>query len=185
MGTPEREKDWAALMRAAIGGDVEAYRRLFVSLAPHLRAMARRGAARIGLDAGEVEDVVQETLLAIHLKRRTWDADRPIGPWIMGIAHYKLIDARRRRGNRISLSVDDLADVLPSDADEASSDRSDIDRLLEKLTEKQRDLVRSLSIEGRSVEETALRLNMKQGAVRVALHRAIKTLAALYRTGDQ
>lgn len=173
------------LMRAAIAGDSEAYRRLFVSLAPHLRAVARRGAARIGLDGSDVEDVVQEILLAIHLKRRSWDEDRPIGPWIMAIARNKLIDARRRRGNRISLAIDDLADFLPAQEAHHSSDRSDIDRLLGKLNDKQKDLVRSLSIEGKSVEETARRLNMKEGAVRVALHRAIKTLAALYRTSDR
>ena len=91
-------------MRAAIAGDGAAYRRLLASLTPALRAVVRRNCGRIGLDPGEAEDVVQETLLAIHLKRDTWEPDRPIGPWIMTIARNKLIDARRRRGKAAARS---------------------------------------------------------------------------------
>ncbi|WBK02082.1 sigma-70 family RNA polymerase sigma factor [Methylocystis parvus OBBP] len=172
-------------MRSALDGDSGAYRRLFVSLAPFLRAMTRRNGARIGIRHDETEDVVQEILLALHLKRHTWDLERPIGPWIMAIARNKLIDARRRRGNRVFVQINEFSEFPADDKDGDPAARSDIDRLLEKLTDKQRDLVRSLSIEGRSVEETARRLNMKEGAVRVALHRAIKALAALYRNSDQ
>src|SRR5271157_5484066 len=80
----ESEQAWAVLMRAAVNGDAGAYRQFLASLAPVLRATARRNCARVGLDGGEAEDVVQETLLAIHLKRHTWDLDRPIGPWDHG-----------------------------------------------------------------------------------------------------
>ena len=133
----------------------------------------------------EAEDVVQEVLLAIHLKRQTWDVDRPIGPWIMAITRNKLIDARRRRGNRTALPIDNLADILTAEGSDDAMDRHDLDRLLDRLGDRQRDLVRSLSVEGRSVQETAERLDMSEGAVRVALHRAIKTLAALYRRGGR
>ena len=185
MGIRGAEEEWAVLMRAAIDGDSAAYRRLLASLTPVLRTVTRRNCARIGLDGGEAEDVVQEVLLAIHLKRHTWDADRPIGPWVMTITRNKLIDARRRRGNRQALQIDDLADILTAEGNDEAMDRRDLDRLLDRLGERQRDLVRSLSVEGRSVQETAARLNMSEGAVRVALHRAIKMLAALYRGEGQ
>jgi RNA polymerase sigma factor (sigma-70 family) len=184
VGSP-KEEEWAVLMRAAMGGDADAYRRLLASLAPTLRGLARRDCARIGLPAGDAEDVVQEVLLAIHLKRDTWDMDRPIGPWIMAIARNKLIDARRRRGDRTPLPIDELAERLVAvEAADDGLDRQDLDRLLGGLGERQRDLVRSLSVEGRSIKETAERLQMSEGAVRVALHRAIKSLAALYRRGE-
>jgi len=180
------EEEWGLLMRAALDGDSAAYRRLLASLTPLLRTVTRRNCARIGLDGGEAEDIVQEVLLAIHLKRHTWDVDRPFGPWIMTIARNKLIDARRRRGNRLTLPIDDLADILTAEGSDDATDRGDLDRLLGGLGERQRDLVRSLSVEGRSVQETAERLKMSEGAVRVALHRAIKALAALYRgNGDE
>ncbi|MGA8170555.1 MAG: sigma-70 family RNA polymerase sigma factor [Methylocystis sp.] len=175
------EDEWAASMRAAIGGDAAAYRGFLASLAPVLRASIRGKCIRLGLDGGEAEDIVQETLLAIHLKRQTWDVDRPIGPWIMTIARNKLIDARRRRGSRVTLPVDEFADILAAEGGDAATDRGDLDRLLGKLGEREQSLVRSLSIEGCSVRETAERLDMSEGAVRVALHRAIKALAALYR----
>jgi RNA polymerase sigma-70 factor (ECF subfamily) len=180
------EEEWGLLMRAALDGDSAAYRRLLASLTPLLRTVTRRNCARIGLDGGEAEDIVQEVLLAIHLKRHTWDVDRPFGPWIMTIARNKLIDARRRRGNRLTLPIDELADILAAEGSDDATDRGDLDRLLGGLGERQRDLVRSLSVEGRSVQETAERLKMSEGAVRVALHRAIKALAALYRgNGDE
>jgi RNA polymerase sigma-70 factor (ECF subfamily) len=124
-------------------------------------------------------------LLAIHLKRHTWASDRPIGPWITTIARNKLIDARRRRGNRPTLPIDDLADILTAEGSDGAMDRQDLDRLVGRLGERQQDLVRSVSVEGRSMQETAKRLNMSEGAARVALHRAIKALAALYLGGAQ
>jgi RNA polymerase sigma factor (sigma-70 family) len=179
------EEEWASLMRAAIGGDTGAYRRLLTSMTPALRMVARRQCARIGLDGGDAEDVVQEALLALHLKRHTWDPERPIIPWIMTITRNKLIDARRRRGNGNALPIEELSDILGTDGSEEQTNRFDMDRMLERLGDRQRDLVRSLSLEGRSVQETAKRLNMTEVAVRVALHRAIKALAALYRENDQ
>lgn len=178
------EEEWSVLMRAAIDGDAGAYRRLLDQLTPVLRGATRRNCARIGLSIDDAEDIVQEVLLAIHLKRHTWDVTRPIAPWIMTIARHKLIDARRRRGARTHEPVDDLADFLAAEGTEEALERNDLDRLLGKLGERPRDLVRALSVEGHTVQETAQRLNMSEGAVRVALHRAIKSLAALYRSGD-
>src|SRR5260221_1419908 len=81
MTTSSQENDWAAWMRAAMTGDAGAYRQLLVSLAPHVRAVARSRCRRLGAPEGEVEDLVQEVLLTVHLKRGTWDQSRPIGPW--------------------------------------------------------------------------------------------------------
>ncbi|MGB7915625.1 MAG: sigma factor, partial [Rhodomicrobium sp.] len=87
-------------MRAANAGDNQAYRRLLEALTPFLRMVVRQGFARAGLSGSEVEDVVQETLLAIHLKRQTWDAEQLFTPWVRAVARNKLIDNLRRRGNR-------------------------------------------------------------------------------------
>src|SRR5688572_870571 len=100
------------LMRAAQEGDELAYRRLLSSLVHPLRMLAIRGLARAGLGPADVEDVVQETLLAIHLKRGTWDRNCRISPWITAIARHKLIDAVRRRHGRIEVSIEDLTDSL-------------------------------------------------------------------------
>lgn len=169
------------LMRAALAGDGIAYRELLDTLSRVLRGAAHRGFARAGLGPDEAEDVVQETLLAIHLKRHTWDPDKPLGPWVRAVARHKLLDALKRRGRRIEIPVDDLIDVLPAEPAETGLDRRDVDRMLEQLGGRQREIVRSVSVEGVSIRDTAERLNMTDGAVRVALHRGLRTLAALYK----
>ena len=81
MAEVTREEEWSALMRAAIDGDEAAYRQLLESLSHGLRAAARRGFVYAGAPPNDAEDVVQETLLALHLKRHTWDSSQPLGPW--------------------------------------------------------------------------------------------------------
>ncbi len=167
-------------MRSALAGDEAAYRRLLEALTPVLRAAAAAGFARAGLGSGEVEDVVQETLLAIHLKRHTWDSSQALMPWVVTIARNKLIDQMRRRGRRAEVPVEDFAEVLPAPAERDPTEGRDVDRLLDRLGPRQRDIVRSITVEDRSIAETAGRLMMTEGAVRVALHRGLKALAALY-----
>ncbi|MEO6185187.1 MAG: sigma-70 family RNA polymerase sigma factor, partial [Steroidobacteraceae bacterium] len=126
----------------------------------------------------DVEDVVQETLLAIHLKRHTWRTAEPIGPWVGAIARNKLIDVLRRRGRRAELPMDDeLEATLAADADE-SGVSLDVERVLSALAGRQRDIVRLVSIEGHSARAAAERLGMSEGALRVALHRCLRALAA-------
>src|SRR5262249_48105082 len=105
-------------MRAAMTGDAAAYNRLLTSLTPAIRSVGRGGLARAGLVVEDAEDVVQETLLAIHLKRHTWDPSMPLGPWVRAIARNKLIDAMRRRGRRAQVPIDDVIDTLVADGGE-------------------------------------------------------------------
>ena len=90
------EVEWAARMHAANSGDAAAYARLLRALLPVLRSLARKAVARGAMEV-EAEDIVQETLIAIHLKRHTWIETEPLGPWIRAIVRHKLIDALRRR----------------------------------------------------------------------------------------
>lgn len=180
----ERETEWAGLMRAAIAGDAAAYERLLRALTPALRAAARRGLLRSGRGDADAEDVVQETLLAIHLKRHTWDPDKMLGPWVMAIARNKLIDALRRRGRHVSVAIDDFADILAAE-DAAPVPARDVDRQLARLPQRQREVVRSISVDGASIRDTAQRLDISEGAVRVALHRGLAALAAKLREQDK
>jgi len=176
----ERDIDWGDLMRAAIGGDTAAYNRLLTSLAPAIRAVARRGLGRAGLAAEEAEDVVQETLLAIHLKRHTWDPSLPLGPWVRAIARNKLIDAMRRRGRRDHVPIDDVVETLASDTAEPTPIPGRLDEHLQSLPDRQQSVVRAISLDGASIRETAVRLDMSEGAVRVALHRGLAALSVKF-----
>src|ERR1700743_3128229 len=99
-------------MRSAMAGDSGAYQRLLKAITPVLRAGARRGLSRAGQPIDQSEDIVQDILLAVHLKRHTWDANAPFAPWLFAIARNKLIDALRRRGRRIFVNIDDFAETL-------------------------------------------------------------------------
>ena len=177
----DREAQWSNLMRAARAGDGAAYERCLREMAKALRPLVRRGLFRAGADPAETEDVVQDILIAVHLKRQTWDESRPIGPWIAGIARYKIIDAARRRGGRRNLPIEDFAEVLPAEAEPEAASERDVARSLDTLPEGQRKVVRAIAIEGASIAVAAQIFNMSEGAVRVALHRGLGALARRHR----
>jgi RNA polymerase sigma-70 factor (ECF subfamily) len=176
-----RPDDLSALMRAARSGDEEAYRRLLAHVSVWLRSVARRGLARAGQGLGDSEDIVQETLLAMHLKRDTWDDSQALEPWLRAIAHHKLVDHLRRRGFREHLDIEDHADTLAAPQPAEAGAAADARQMLSSLTERQRRIVEGISIEGLSARDVGSRLGMSEGAVRVALHRALKALAVAYR----
>jgi RNA polymerase sigma-70 factor (ECF subfamily) len=177
----EREEAWAAAMRAANRGDAAAYARLLTEMAQALRATARRRLARLGFGPEEAEDAVQEALIAIHLKRGTWEEDRPILPWVHAIARYKLLDAARRRGRdrraTADLPIEDWSELLAAPDEAPPGTRLDAERALATLPERQRGLVRAMTLEGESAAEAGARFGQSEGAARVALHRGLARMA--------
>jgi RNA polymerase sigma-70 factor (ECF subfamily) len=171
-------------MREALEGDAVAYSRLLAAVAERLRAQLRARLARWGASDVEAEDVVQETLLAIHLKRHTWNRVERFEPWLAAVARNKLIDALRRRGRRVELPIEDFEASLADEAAPEEGVALDVPRLLGQLPERQRELVRMVSIEGEDVRTVAGRLGMSEVNVRVSLHRSLKALAAICRKGS-
>lgn len=160
-------------MRAANAGDERAYADFLRGAAALVRGFARKRITHGGI---EVEDIVQETLIAIHMKRHTWRTDAPVTPWVTAIARHKLIDAFRRHGRRGEVEVGDAGDVAAEVEAEPLQGR-DIARALDTLAPGQRRVVAAVSVDGRSISETAKALGMSEPAVRVALHRGLATLA--------
>ena len=177
----ESEGEWTGLMRQAISGDNAAYHRLLKAVTPVLRAGARRGLARAGQPVDQSEDVVQDILLAVHLKRHTWDANAPFAPWLFAIARNKLIDTLRRRGRRVFVNVDDFAETIPDEPAAETVSANEIASLLQTLPQRQREVLQSISVESVSIKDTAAKFAMSEGAVRVALHRALASLTAKLR----
>jgi RNA polymerase sigma factor (sigma-70 family) len=177
----DRELRWADLMRAANRDDRASYHRLLHELAPVLRGVVSRGFARYGLGSEDGEDVVQETLLALHLKRHTWDEHRAFLPWVQAIAQNKLVDNLRRRGHHTQIPIDEVSETLAADVRNAEMNGVDAERMIARLKGRQRDIVVAISIEGASARQVGERLGMNEGAVRVALHRALQSLAKAFR----
>ena len=125
---------------------------------------------------------MQDILLAVHLKRHTWDPKAPFAPWLFAIARNKLIDALRRRGRRIFVNIDDFSETLPGDPVEETVPAGEVTAHLSTLPPRQRDVLQSIAVENASIRETAAKLSMTEGAVRVALHRGLSGLATKLRS---
>lgn len=175
----EHEDEWTGLMQSAIEGDSVAYDRLLRAVTPVLRAAARKGLVRAGQPVDQSEDIVQEILLALHLKRHTWDTDSPLAPWLFAIARNKLIDALRRRGRRVFVNIDDFLNIIPSEPPQEPVRAGEVAAHLDGLPARQRDVMRLIAVESASIKDTAAKLTMSKGAVRVAMHRGLARLAKL------
>src|ERR1700712_5576212 len=147
-------------MRLAVAGDRVAYHRLLKAVAPVLRAAARRGQARAGQPVDQSEDIVQDILLAVHLKRHTWDTNAPFAPWLFAIARNKLIDALRRRGRRIFVNIDDFAETIPSEPATETVPATAVTSYLNGLPTRQRDVLQSIAVEAVSIKDTAAKFAM-------------------------
>jgi len=148
-----------------------------------LRAAARRGLARAGQPVDQSEDIVQDILLAVHLKRHPWDANAPFAPWLFAIARNKLIDALRRRGRRVFVNIDDFAESLADQPAAETASAGEVAAHLNSLPARQRDVLQSIAVESASIKDTAAKFSMSEGAVRVALHRGLTSLTAKLRQG--
>lgn len=168
------EDDLRALMVAGLAGDAGAARALLRALAPMLRAFFARRLRGAGDD---VEDLVQDVLIAIHTRRATYDPARPFLVWAYAVARYKMIDHFRRRKQDVPLA--DLEDVLAGPGfEDAAAARMDVDRLLSALPRKQAAAIRATKIDGLSVAEAADRAGISESDVKISVHRGLKTLAA-------
>src|SRR3954466_4813638 len=176
-----REDEWTDLMRSAMAGDDAAYHRLLKAVTPVLRAAARRGRARAGEPPDQAEDIVEEILLAVHLKRHTWDSEAPFAPWLFAIGRNKLIDMLRRRGRRIFVNIDDFAEILPGEAPQETVSAGEVASQLNTLPQGRRDVLQSIAVDSTSIKDTAAKYSMSEGAVRVAMHRGLAALTAKLR----
>jgi RNA polymerase sigma-70 factor (ECF subfamily) len=163
-------KGW---MTGGLDGDAASHALLLGALVPLLRHFYRR---RIH-DETEIEDLVQETLIAVHTRRASYDRERPFTPWLFSIARYKMIDHFRRL--RATDPIEDLSDLLGVEGfEEASNASIDIEKLLDMLPPKQARAIRHTRIDGLSVAEAAAADHLGESDVKVSVHRGLKALAA-------
>lgn len=179
------EAELKDLMVRGLDGDATAHRRLLVMLSERLRGFFRR---RLGDAAADAEDLVQETLMAIHTRRSTYDRRQPLEAWVYAVARHKLIDHFRRAKVRATVPLEAAGAVfVDSDAD-AGTAKADLDRLLSALPARQQALIRMVKIEGLSVAEAAERAGMSVSAVKVSVHRGLgavsRNLPPEFRGGD-
>jgi RNA polymerase sigma-70 factor (ECF subfamily) len=170
-------------MISALAGDEAAYRRLLTEIAERLRAYFAR---RLGRENADVEDLVQETLLAVHQRRFTYEVSRPLTAWLHAIARYKLVDHLRKNKIRASIPIEDADELgFEIEAPQPSADRVDVEQLLGELPARTGDYIRAVKIDGRSIAEVSSGHGVSQSAVKVAIHRGLKLLSHRLKGTDR
>jgi RNA polymerase sigma-70 factor (ECF subfamily) len=176
----DREKQLRELLVLSLAGDGAAYQRFLKALSEHLRAYFRK---RLFQRPDFVEDLVQETLLAVHNQRQTYRVDQPLTAWVHAIARYKLIDWLRANSARDALTdpLDDELEVFTASDTEVSDAKKDLGQLLATLPDRQRLPIVHMKLEGLTVQETAKLTGMSESAIKVGVHRGLKALAVRIR----
>ncbi len=170
-----------SLMMQGLNGDAEAHTRLLRELAGLLRAFYSR---RFGGDRSDAEDLVQETLIAVHTRRESYDPSKPFTSWAFAMARFKMIDEFRRRGLRPTLPIEDAADLFADDDHEPASAAMDLGRLMTELPPQQRRAILQVKVEGLSIEEAARQSGLSPYNVKISIHRGLKKLMARVQRGE-
>lgn len=181
-GWRSKETRLRELLLGGMAGDNALYQVFLKELSAHLRAFLRKRLARL---PDEVEDLVQEALIAVHNQRHTYDPAQPLSAWVQAIARYKLVDLLRRRAayDLLTDPLDDEIDIFSAADSDAAEARRDLNVLLDGLPDHQRLPILHTKLEGLSVKECAQLTGFSESAIKVGVHRGLKALAARIRGG--
>jgi len=178
-GREAGNRDWSGLMAAAQDGDRAAYRALLEGITPYVRALASRSFR----DSGDIEEAVQDVLLTVHTVRQAYDPTRPFGPWLVAIANRRIIDRLRRQLRARSREVEFTSahetfagDAANLEQGGGTSDAAALHAAIDELPPEQRQAVRLLKLQEMSLQEAAQTSGKSVSALKVAVHRAIKSL---------
>ena len=173
-----REERWRQQMQAAQDGDKAAYETLLTDIMPLLRAVVQR----TWRNPHDVEDIVQDVLLSLHVVRHTYDPTRPFVPWLLTIARRRIADTARRSSSRSAheTTVEVLPETFSGDAtkneQEGSDDQAAIRTALAGLTGGQREAVELLKVQGLSLNEASAITGKSVAALKINVHRGLKAL---------
>jgi RNA polymerase sigma-70 factor (ECF subfamily) len=166
-----------ALLLAGLDGDGQSYHVFLQALGAHLRAFLRK---RLYHLPDDIEDIVQEILIAVHNGRHTYLASQPLTAWTHAIARYKVADYLRSRYRHEALHdpLDDQNELFAESDEDAADARRDVEKLLAQLPDRHRLPILHVKLQGLSVAETAQLTGLSESAVKVGVHRGLKALAA-------
>lgn len=175
------ERELSHLMKESQGGNSDSYAKLLMRVAQMLQSYVRKSVA-----SDMVDDVIQEIILGIHLKRHTFNSEQYFLPWLYAIARYKVIDYLRRKGRQEKLffSHEDLALLAVSDVELTveSVSTEKLEKIISTLPSKQLSVVRAVKIDGLTIKEAANKLGLSESDIKVSIHRALKTLKARFES---
>jgi RNA polymerase sigma-70 factor (ECF subfamily) len=186
MSVPSREPELRALMTAGLGGDATAYKTLLERLSGQLRAYFKGQLSRIHRGPVEAEDLVQEALFAIHMRRHTYDSSQPFTPWVYAIARYKFVDyLRRTKMSLKDVPIEGAGEMTSRDNSAHVESSLDLEGLMAGLRPTMRQAIQAVKLDGLSISEAATRIGISESNVKVSVHRGLKALALQIRREDR
>ncbi|MBX6329094.1 MAG: sigma-70 family RNA polymerase sigma factor [Pseudolabrys sp.] len=178
--------DWSTLMARAQEGDRKAYRTLLEDLAPYIRSIAQRCFKQ----PSDIEDAVQDVLLTVHMVRHAYDPSRPFGPWFLAIANRRIIDRLRRETRRKAREIElspqhETFNEHATNLDEALYDEASLNEAIERLPPDQRQAIKMLKLNEMSLKDAAAASGRSIAALKVATHRAVKSLRKMLQAKSE
>lgn len=172
------EATLARLMVRSQNGDQQSYTVLLSEVQSWLERYYRRRCA-----PAQVDDLVQEVLMAVHRKRATYDPDRAFLPWLAAIARYRWVDHLRKVYRSAEDALEDYD--APEDSDEeAVLAKLSLERMFVQIPDKQAEAIELVKIEGLSIREASQKSGQSEAAVKVNIHRGLKKLSALIEKAE-
>ncbi len=172
------EANMAHMMAAAQRGDREMYRVLLDEVQLWLASYFRKR-----VPPAQLDDLVQEVMMAVHAKRATWDPTRAFYPWLAAIARYRWVDHLRKVYRSAEDELGDH-DAAEDSEEEAVMARMSLERLFVHLPDRQVEVIELVKIEGLSIAEAAERTGQSESLVKVNIHRGLKKLSALVEKAE-
>src|SRR5215831_19416176 len=178
MTISSEEPELRALMLESLDGDGASHKSLLKKLSAYLRAYFKGQLARIGRSPADAEDLVQETVIALHTRRHTYDRSQPFTPWVYAIARYRLVDyLRRSKRSTTDVPIEEAGEVLADDDPSSVESSLDLAELMARLSPKARQAIQFVKLDGLSVSEAAALSGMSPSAVKVSVHRGLRALS--------
>ncbi len=176
------EQRWASLMVSAQQGNESDYRLLLSELGEVINHYLRSRFGRHHF----IEDCVQDSLIAIHQARHTYDSRRKFRPWMFAIVRHKTIDSLRQQRSQQRVIEEHGSELLSGQASNAElDDNISSGLLLDALSGQHREALTLTKLVGLSTAEAAARLNISESALKVRVHRAIGKLKRLLEADGQ
>jgi RNA polymerase sigma factor (sigma-70 family) len=185
--TPDDER-LGTLMQAAQAGNSEAYLSLLQEIVPRVRQFVSRRRGECA--TADIEDLVQDVMLSVHVARASYDPSRPFLPWLLALVRHRLADGARRHARQAAheVQVEDLdvtfADGAANTTTEVAGDIRALSDAIGALPPGQRDAIEMLKLRELSLKEVATATGSSIGALKVATHRAIAALRKMLAAGD-
>ncbi|TXH31781.1 MAG: sigma-70 family RNA polymerase sigma factor [Rhodospirillaceae bacterium] len=164
--TTSSADNWGLLLVSSGDTNSSSYTKLLKDIRAWL---LRFYASRLPLD--HIEDAVQETLIAMHEKRHSYDAGRPFKPWLIGIAAHKRVDQLRVSARRAEVELP--LDIEDDRNGETMTSGIALSQLLTTLNPAQREVIHLVKIEGFTVEEASVKTGQSISLVKINIHRGL------------